>query len=106
MQFRARFWELEKVSELTICYFPKIAKKLHKVLFVWYIDEGNAQIDACCQLQYPQYRQPLYLLGDEILCIFDPGKAHRGVFLIPFIERRPAYFSSHLRCRQKATYIK
>jgi hypothetical protein len=34
------------------------------------------------------------------------GKLGRGVFLLPFIERRPAYFSSHLRCRQKATHIK
>jgi hypothetical protein len=25
------------------------------------------------------------------------GKLGRGVFLIPFIERRPAFFTSHLR---------
>ncbi len=34
------------------------------------------------------------------------GKLGHGVLLIPFIEMRPAYFSSHLSCRQKATHIK
>ncbi len=34
------------------------------------------------------------------------GKLGHGVLFIPFIERRPAYFSSHLRCRQKTTHIK
>jgi hypothetical protein len=34
------------------------------------------------------------------------GKLGHGVLFIPFIERRPAYFFSHLRCRQKATHIK
>jgi hypothetical protein len=34
------------------------------------------------------------------------GKLGHGVLLIPFIEKRPAYFSSHLRCRKKATHIK
>ncbi len=34
------------------------------------------------------------------------GKLSHGVLLIPFIGRRLAYFSSHLRCHQKATHIK
>ncbi len=35
------------------------------------------------------------------------GKLGHGVLFIPFIERRPVYFSSHLRCNsQKITHIK
>ncbi len=33
------------------------------------------------------------------------GRLGHSVLFTPFIERRPAYFSSHLRCRQKATHI-
>jgi hypothetical protein len=33
------------------------------------------------------------------------GKLGHGVLFIPFIERRPAYISSHPSCRQKATHI-
>ncbi len=34
------------------------------------------------------------------------GKLGNGVLFIAFIERRPAYFSSHLRCHQKETHFK
>ncbi len=34
------------------------------------------------------------------------GKLSHGVLFLPFIERRPAHFSSHLRWRQKANHIK
>ncbi len=33
-------------------------------------------------------------------------KARPWCVLKPFIERRPAYFTSHLRCSQRATHIK
>ncbi len=40
-------------------------------------------------------------------CVFSTlGRLGHGVIFTPFIERRPAYFSSHLRCHQKATHIK
>ncbi len=40
-------------------------------------------------------------------CVFlTLGRLGHGVLFTPFIERRPAYFSSHLRCRQKTTHIK
>ncbi len=84
----------------------KIAKKLHTVLFVWYHRWRQRSGRRLLLLPYPQYTQSIYLLGDEILCIFDTGKAWPWCVFDFFIERRPAYFSSHLRCRQKATHIK
>ncbi len=102
------FWEFKKVSLLTICYFPKIAKKLHTVLFVWYYRWRQCSGRRLLSLQSPQYTQPLYLLSDKILCFLflTLGKLGDGVLLKPFIERRLAYFSSHLRCQLKATHIK
>jgi hypothetical protein len=39
------------------------------------INEGDAQLDACCCFGTPQYTQPLNLIGEGVMCIFDIGKA-------------------------------
>ncbi len=74
--------------------------------FVWHCKWRQCSVRRLLLLQYPQYTQPLNLIGEGVLCIFDTGKDCHGVLLIPFNERRPAYFSSHLRWRHKATHIK
>jgi hypothetical protein len=68
------------------------------VLFVWYYRWRQRSGRRLLLLPYSQYTQSIYLLGDEILCIFDTGKARPWCVFDSFIERRPAYFSSHLRC--------
>jgi hypothetical protein len=101
MQYRAYFWELVRVSYLTFCYFPKIAKehtvffyfpkiaKEHEVLFlISTINDGNA-IRRLLLLQYPQFTQPLNLM--RVFCVFlAPGKLGYGEVFSSFVERKPA----------------
>ncbi len=69
-------------------------------------DEGNAQVDACCCFSTPSIHN-LSTFWVRVSCVsLTLGKLGHGVLFMPFIEKRLAYFSSHLRCRQKATHIK
>jgi hypothetical protein len=106
MQYRTHLWELTRVSQLTTCYFPKIAKK-HTVWFLFgTINEGNAELNACCCFSTP----PIHNLSPffvRVSCVsLTLEKLGHGVLFITFLERRRAYFSSHLRCRRKVTHIK
>jgi hypothetical protein len=74
------------------------------VLFLFgTINEGDAQLDACCCFSTPSvHKHNLSTFLVRVSCVpLTLGKLGHGVLFIPFIERRPAYFSSHLRCRQK-----
>ena len=106
MQYRAHFGELEKVAQLTTCYFPKIAKKSYGFILSGNRNEGNTQLDACCHISTPSIHNLSTLLVRVSCVSLTLEKLDHAVLFIPFIERRPAYFSSHLRCRQKATHIK
>ncbi len=81
-------------------------KQSHSFILFGTINEGNAQLDAfCCFITPSIHNLSTFLVG--ISCVsMTLGKLGHGVLFIPFIKRRPAYFSSHLRCRWKATHIK
>ncbi len=85
MQYRAYFWELVRVSWLTFCYFPKIAKE-HTVLFpISTLNDGNAIIRLPL-LQYPQFMQPLNLM--RVSCVFLAlEKLNYGGVFSSFVER-------------------
>ncbi len=54
----------------------------------------------------PVYTVSLLFRWWKLVYDLNTGKAWPWWFLITFIESGPAYFSSHLRCHQKATHIK
>ena len=85
MQYRAYFWELVRVFQLTFFYFPKIAKE-HAVLFlINNLNDGDA-IRRLLLLQYPQLTQPLNLMW--VFCVFLAlGKLHYGEVSSSFVER-------------------
>jgi hypothetical protein len=88
MLYCAFLGELEKVSQLAFCYFPKIDKE-HSVLFlISKLNDGNA-IRHLLLLQYPQFTQPLNLM--RVFCMFLAlGKLGYGEAFSSFVERRPA----------------
>ncbi len=95
-----------KGSYLTSCYFLKIAKKSYGFILFGTINEGNAQLDACCRFSTPTIHNLSTVLVRVFCVSLTLGKLGHGVLFILFIERRLAYFSIHLRCRQKASHIK
>ncbi len=105
MQDHANFGEFARVFWLTSCSFPKIAKKSYSFYFYLVLYEDDAQLDPCCCF-YTTSIHNLSILVRVSCVLLTLGKLDHGVLFIPFIERRPAYFSSHLRCCQKATHIK
>jgi hypothetical protein len=78
MQYRAYFWESEKV------------------LF------------ACCHSSIPSiHKHNLSTFLVRVSCVFlTLEKLCHGVLFLPFIQWSPAYFSSRLSCCRKATHIK
>ncbi len=70
------------------------------------IHEGNAQVDAFCCFSTPSIHNFSTFKVMNSCVSLTLGKLGHGLLFIPFIERRLAYFSSHLRCRQKATHTK
>ncbi len=84
---------------------PKITKKSYGFILFGTINEDDAQLDACCCFSTPSI-QNLSTFLVRVSCVsLTLGKLGHGVLFIPFIKRRPAYFSSHLRCCQKTAHI-
>jgi hypothetical protein len=72
------------------------------VLFLFgTMNEGIIQLDTCCCISTPSIHNLSTSLVKVSCVSLTLGKLGHGVLFIPFIDRRPAYFSSHLRCRQK-----
>ncbi len=72
--------------------------------------DGNAHSEQCCRSSTPSLNCLSTSLMRTSLCIFGTGKAmgnlgHDMVMHLLSIERRPAQFSSHLMCRQRAARI-
>jgi hypothetical protein len=75
-------------------------------IFCGTINEGDAQLDPSCCFSTPSIHNLSTFLVRVSCVSLTLGKLGHGVLFIPFIERRLAYFSSHLRCHQKAAHIK
>jgi hypothetical protein len=67
------------------------------VLFLFgTINESNAQLDTCCCFSTPStHKHNLSTFLVRVSCVLlTLGKLGHGVLFIPFIERRPAFFSA------------
>ncbi len=88
MQYRAYFWELVRVSQLTFYYFPNIAIE-HAVLFLISTLNDGDTVRRLLLLQYPQFTPPINLM--RVFCVFLAlGKLGYGEVFYSFVERRPA----------------
>ncbi len=79
----------------------------HTVLFFFgFVNKGEAHSDAGCLSNTPSLTNLSTSLIRVSLCIFGTGKARSDTEIHPpLVEKRPALFSSHLRCHQRATHI-